>query len=41
MRDGDNGVSVQEELTGWLAFVLFVLAVWRLRERLNRTNGDG
>jgi hypothetical protein len=39
MREGDEAVSGRAELAGWLAFLLAVFVVWRLRERLNRSNG--
>ncbi len=40
MREESAPVPLRAEITGWLAFALFVLSIWRLREWLNRGNGD-
>jgi hypothetical protein len=35
-RDGEDRGSVIGETVGWLAFVLFVAGVWKVRQTLDR-----
>jgi len=39
-RDEARPASVVSELIGWLAFVLFVGAIWKLRQTLDRSHPE-
>lgn len=39
-RDGESPVPLVAEAAGWLAFVLFVGAVWKLRQTLDRSQRE-
>lgn len=37
---GDRPASFRAEAIGWVAFLLFVAGVYRLRQALNRSAGE-
>jgi hypothetical protein len=40
-RDDESQASLVVEVIGWLGFVLFVGAVWKLRQTLDRHSPEG